>query len=62
MLFNNFMNEFENFMKGNGVGLDMAGMLLSCLLFADDILLFADSAEKLQNASDCLEVLCKKNN
>lgn len=62
MLFTIFINEFEKFMEENGVGLEMAGMLLSCLLFADDILLFADSAEKLQRASDCLEIFCRKMN
>jgi hypothetical protein len=60
MLFIIFINEFEKFMLEHGIGVIMAGELLSCLLFTDDILLFAESKEMLQDAADKLHLFCRE--
>jgi hypothetical protein len=57
-LFIVFINDFEKFMIQNGIGVKMAAEIIACLLFADDIIIFADSAEMLQQAADLLDRFC----
>jgi hypothetical protein len=49
------LNEFEQFMQENGIGIELANTILTCLLFADDIGLFEDVPAKLQQAADVLQ-------
>lgn len=61
ILYSIFINGFAKAMKESGVGgVPVDGELLQLLLFADDIVLFADSAEELQRMLEVLEGYCRK--
>jgi hypothetical protein len=40
--------------------LDLNGKLVSCLLYADDIVLLSESAQGLQNLLNKLKIFCDK--
>ena len=61
ILYSVFINGFAKFIKASGTGgVTIGSDTLSLLLFADDIVMFAESAEKLQNMWQLLEEYCKK--
>ena len=61
ILYSVFINGFAKFIKASGTGgITISSDTLSLLLFADDIVMFAESAEKLQNMWQLLEEYCKK--
>ena len=68
ILFAIFLNDFKAFIAGKTAGLvDLESKMseynvfakLCVLLYADDTVLLAESAEELQNALDALEAYCK---
>jgi hypothetical protein len=64
LLFGLFIDRFEKFVATNypGAGVKLAGgVLMQLLLYADDLVLFAESADELQGMLDCLHVFCKAN-
>ena len=58
ILYSIFINGFAKAMKESGVGGVPIGN--NCCCFADDIVMFAESAEELQRMLEVLEVYCKK--
>ena len=60
LLFSLFINDIEQEFIRNGVnGLDVNMIKLFMLLYADDIVLFAESAKDLQDGLDNLSVYCQ---
>jgi hypothetical protein len=55
-LFSLFINSFGN----DCDALDLNGKLVSCLLYADDIVLLSESAQGLQNLLNKLKIFCDK--
>ena len=56
-----FLNDIEEHLILNGFnGIDMYMTKLFLLLYADDIVIFADSAEELQKGLDVLHVYCQR--
>jgi hypothetical protein len=64
LLFGLFIDRLEQYMRARlpGVGCKVdAQTLLQLLLYADDVVLFAESASELQDMLDCLHDFCKAN-
>jgi len=60
-LFAMFLNDIEEHLILNGFnGKDMYMTKLFLLLYADDIVIFADSAEELQKGLEVLHVYCQR--
>ena len=60
-LFAMFLNDIEEHLILNGFnGIDMYMTKLFLLLYADDIVIFADNAEELQKGLDVLHVYCQR--
>ena len=59
-LFSLFLNDLATEIKELDVGIMVAGMCLSILLYADDIVLCAPTAEKLQLMLDVVGKWCRK--
>ena len=60
-LFAMFLNDIEEHLILNGFnGIDMYMTKLFLLLYADDTVIFADSAEELQKGLDVLHVYCQR--
>ena len=56
-----FLNDIEEHLILNGFnGIDMYMTKLFLLLYADDTVIFADSAEELQKGLDVLHVYCQR--
>ena len=49
LLFNTYINELEDFLKKDNHGISIGNKNISSLLFADDVVLIANSAEDLQH-------------
>ena len=60
LLFGLFIDRIEAFIRARcpGVGVEMAGMILQVLLYADDLVLMATSPQDLQKLLDCLSAFC----
>ena len=59
-LFNYFINSLAKSLKESGLGLQIEGLDVGSLLYADDVVLAADSAEKLQGLIDLVDTFCRK--
>ena len=55
-----FLNDLAVEIKESNLGILIGGICLSILLYADDIVLIAPSAEHLQNMLNILERWCRK--
>ena len=61
MLFSLFLNDIEeHFFQSGREGLDINMFKMFLLLYADDIVIFANSAEELQHSLDSLGDYCRK--
>jgi hypothetical protein len=60
VLFNLFINDLVNEIKNIGVGIDIGNSKVSIMLYADDVVLLAESAEDLQCLLDALQQWCDK--
>jgi hypothetical protein len=63
LLFGLFIDRIENFLnhKCPGMGVDLCGKLLQVLLYADDLVLLAESPSVLQSLLDSLHDFCRLN-
>ena len=61
LLFNLFVNDLALRIKSLGKGVSIDDELISILLYADDIVLMAESASDLQLMLDCLNEWCSSN-
>ena len=56
-----YLNDIEDTFKQNGAdGININDLKLVLFLYADDIVLFAESAESLQNSLNILEGYCDR--
>ena len=61
VLYSIFINGFAKTLINSSIGgVEVGGEVLQMLLFADDIVLFADSASQLQKMLEVMEGYCKK--
>ena len=60
MLFNLLIDELIEHLNQTGLGVKLGDRKLACLLFADDVLLIADSAEELQQLLDVAAQFAEK--
>ena len=60
VLFNYFVDELSKQLKASGYGIDFDKETLSSLLYADDVVLFAHSAEELQKLIDVVDKFCRQ--
>ena len=61
MLFSLFLNDIEEeFIKSGIEGLDVNLFKVFIILYADDIVIFSNTAEELQNSIDLLSEYCKR--
>jgi len=42
------MNDLVNMLRQSNIGIDITSQLINCLLFADDVVLMANSRDELQ--------------
>jgi hypothetical protein len=63
LLFGLFIDRIENYLtlKCPGMGVDLCGKLLQVLLYADDLVLLAESPSDLQSLLDALHNFCRLN-
>ena len=61
LLFNLFINDLAVCIKALGKGVCLDGDIVSILLYADDIVLIAETAEDLQLMLNCLNEWCSAN-
>ena len=59
-MFGIFINDLVTDLKSLGIGVKIVDEIISILLFADDIILLAESEEDLQKMLDCTNEWCKK--
>ena len=61
LLFGLFIDRLESFLEARAptLGVNITGRLLRAILYADDIVLLADSAQELQALLDVLEEFCR---
>jgi hypothetical protein len=60
VLFNFFINKLAKELATSGFGAKFEGVDLPALLYADDVVLCADSPEKLQKLIDILDKFCRR--
>ncbi|WP_347452165.1 reverse transcriptase domain-containing protein, partial [Acinetobacter baumannii] len=58
-LFNIYINDIEDYLNNSFNGIDVLGKKLSTLLFADDLIVLAETAEDLQRQLDKLYDYCQ---
>ena len=56
------MNDLVDYFDVECDPVDLNGKSVSCLLYADDIVLLSQSAKGLQNVFDKLKLFCQKGN
>lgn len=61
LLFNIYINDLVHEMKHLDIGVDIDGEKVCILLYADDVILIADSEGELQTLLDCLYRWCERN-
>jgi hypothetical protein len=59
-LFAIFINDLVKELNEVGVGLNITNILLCCLLYADDLVLFAENEKDLKKLLECLYLWCNK--
>lgn len=59
-LFNFFVDELSTQLHKAGYGCEFNGLDIGALLYADDVVLLADSAAKLQGLIDTVDAFCRK--
>jgi hypothetical protein len=59
-LFNFFVDELATQLRQSGYGSKFLGLDVGALLYADDVVLLADSAEELQGLIDTVDEFCRK--
>ena len=59
-LFPLYINDLADSFGNDCDPLDLNGKLVSCLLYADDIVLLSESAQGLQNLLNKLKIFCYK--
>jgi exonuclease III len=59
-LFNYFVDELSTQLRKSGYGSKFNGLDVGALLYADDVVLLADSAEELQGLIDTVDEFCRK--
>ena len=60
-LFNIFMNDFPTYLEQKGDKfIELNGQIISCLLYADDIIIMNETNKSLQNSLSILESYCYK--
>ena len=61
LLFGIYIDRLERFLadKCPGAGARLAGQVLRCLLYADDVVLIAESPAQLQSMLSCLQTFCE---
>jgi len=60
VLFNCFIDELSKKLEEAGYGIEIGGQILHSLLYADDVVLFAESPERLQTLIDVVDTFCRK--
>ena len=60
VLFNVFVNDLTTRLKDRGVGLFLRKKVFHSLMYADDIVLLAESAEDLQEMINVVEEFCRE--
>ena len=60
VLFNMFLSDLPDIFDSNCDPINLLSTKLSCLMFADDLILLSESAKGLQNALDQLHAYCTK--
>ncbi|KAL5015362.1 hypothetical protein ScPMuIL_009632 [Solemya velum] len=61
LLFNLFINDLAVFFNGTGKGIDINGERVAILLYADDVVLLAETPEDLNELLDSLSDWCNRN-
>ena len=59
-LFSLFLDDLIKELKAQNLGIDIEGLILTVLAYADDLVLLADSEDKLQKLMDVLTHWCQK--
>ena len=59
-MFNVFLNGLAVELKASGIGINFHGIQLTLLLYADDIVIFADNENDLQRLIDLIYDWCRK--
>ena len=59
-LFSLFIDSLIKELKSLNLGLDIEGLILTVLAYADDLVILSDTEEKLQKLMDCLTNWCAK--
>jgi hypothetical protein len=59
ILFNFFVNELARMLEKTGVGVKYCDEIISSLLYADDVVLMADTKEELQVLIDTVDQFCR---
>ena len=60
IFFSLFVNDLEKMFNSDSIGIECYDILLKLLMYADDMVIFSDSEEGLQEALDNLDVYCSK--
>ena len=61
LIFNLFVNDLGTLSEHSGKGVSLDGVNLSCLFYADDLVLIAETEEDLQQLFDILAAWCDRN-
>ena len=61
MLFNLYINDLVEQISSPGLGVDIGSEKLAILLYADDVVILAESEEDFQRILDVLSQWCNKN-
>ena len=61
LIFNLFVNDLGTLLEHSGKGVSLDGVNLSCLFYADDLVLIAETEEDLQQLFDILAAWCDRN-
>ena len=61
LMFNLFIDDLGTMLEHSGKGVSLGNMTLSCLFYADDLILIAETEEDLQQLFDILSIWCDRN-
>ena len=60
LLFNIYINDLVKELNELGKGIDINGVRVSCLLYADDVVILAENEQNLQDMLDTVTHWCQK--